>query len=56
MLVDLGSQVSVIKESDAKRLGLMWGSVDGPYLRSLGNVPHLPLGRTTANIEVRSRA
>lgn len=51
--VDLGSEATLLRESEALRLGLSWESVNGPYLRGLGNVPYLPLGRTMVNVEVQ---
>lgn len=51
--LDLGSEATLIRNSNASRLGLNWERVDSPYLRGLGNVPYLPLGRTLVNIEVQ---
>ncbi|CAH0718551.1 unnamed protein product, partial [Brenthis ino] len=51
--VDLGSEVTLIRESDAKAIKLTWTSVNSPYLRGLGNIPYLPLGRTFADIELQ---
>lgn len=52
-LVDLGSEATVIRESDAKMIGLQWKNVDGPFLRGLGNIPYLPRGSTRVDIEVQ---
>uniref|UniRef100_A0A2A4K619 CCHC-type domain-containing protein n=2 Tax=Heliothis virescens TaxID=7102 RepID=A0A2A4K619_HELVI len=51
--LDLGSEATLVRENEAKRLGLSWTSVDGPFLRGLGNVPYLPLGRTLVDIDVQ---
>ncbi|XP_041988588.1 uncharacterized protein LOC121739984 isoform X1 [Aricia agestis] len=51
--VDLGSEVTLIRESDAIELGLKWEPINGPRLRGLGNIPYLPLGRTTTNIKIQ---
>ncbi|PZC78253.1 hypothetical protein B5X24_HaOG202325 [Helicoverpa armigera] len=52
-LVDLGSEATVIRESDAKKIGLQWKNVDGPFLRGLGNIPYLPKGSSRVDIEVQ---
>lgn len=51
--VDLGSEVTLIRESDAVSLGLKWKPINGPRLRGLGNIPYLPLGHTTTNVEIQ---
>ncbi|XP_028173660.1 uncharacterized protein LOC114362443 [Ostrinia furnacalis] len=52
-LVDLGSEATLLRQSDALRLKLTWEPVDGPYLRGLGNIPYLPEGRTFATVTVQ---
>lgn len=51
--VDLGSQVTLVREQDAHKLELKWESVDSPLLRGLGNIPYLPKGRAFVSIEVQ---
>ncbi|CAH2097483.1 unnamed protein product [Euphydryas editha] len=51
--LDLGSEATLIREKDALEIGLEWEKVDGPYLRGLGNIPYLPLGRTFVSIGVQ---
>lgn len=52
-IVDLGSEATLVRSSDAVKLGLKWEPVDGPFLRGLGNVPYLPKGETYATVEVQ---
>lgn len=52
-LVDLGSEATVIRESDAVKLNLSWQKVTGPLLRGFGNVPYLPLGRAYVDVDVQ---
>lgn len=52
-LIDLGSEATLLRKSDALQLGLKWQTVDGPYLRGLGNIPYLPEGKTTATVGVQ---
>ncbi|XP_048487154.1 uncharacterized protein LOC119694200 [Plutella xylostella] len=51
--VDLGSEGTLIRVSDAKRLNLEWKPVGGPLLRGIGNVPYCPLGVIFATVEVQ---
>ncbi|CAK1597525.1 unnamed protein product [Parnassius mnemosyne] len=51
--LDLGSEATLIRKTNAVSLGLKWEGVNSPYLRGLGNVPYLPLGCTLANITVQ---
>lgn len=50
--VDLGSQATLIRKTDAHKIGLRWDSVEGPMLRGLGNIPYLPIGKALVTIEV----
>lgn len=52
-LVDLGSEATLLRQSDALQLNLNWQPVDGPFLRGLGNIPYLPEGRTFATVTVQ---
>lgn len=52
--VDLGSEATLIRKSDAEALGLRWSVVEGPWLRGLGNVPYIPLGKNQVLIEVQN--
>ncbi|CAG9137643.1 unnamed protein product [Plutella xylostella] len=51
--VDLGSEATLIRKSNAQALGLHWDTVSGPLLRGLGNIPYLPLGKLRVDIEVQ---
>lgn len=51
--VDLGSEATLIRKSDATNLGLSWSVTDGPLLRGLGNVPFVPLGKVQVSINVQ---
>lgn len=52
-LIDLGSETTLIRQSDALRLGLQWVNVAGPFLRGLGNIPYLPIGLAHPTLEVQ---
>lgn len=52
-LIDLGSETTLMRQSDALRLGLKWENVSGPFLRGLGNIPYLPIGLAHPILEVQ---
>ncbi|XP_063624953.1 uncharacterized protein LOC134796705 [Cydia splendana] len=52
-LVDLGSETTLIRKSDAETLGLEWTTVNGTVLKGLGLIPYIPLGHTQAIIDVQ---
>ncbi|XP_028165519.1 uncharacterized protein LOC114356506 [Ostrinia furnacalis] len=51
--VDLGSEATLIRKTDAENLDLHWVAVDGPLLRGLGNIPYVPLGKVQVQIDVQ---
>ncbi|KAF9810128.1 hypothetical protein SFRURICE_011296 [Spodoptera frugiperda] len=51
--VDLGSQVTLIRKTDAHKIGLQWDTVQGPLLRGLGSIPYLPVGKAFVTIEIQ---
>lgn len=51
--VDLGSEATLIRKTTAADMGMSWKDVTGPYLKGLGNIPYLPLGSMSVNIEVQ---
>ncbi|CAB3248007.1 unnamed protein product [Arctia plantaginis] len=53
--VDLGSQCTLMRCSDAQRLGISWETHDRlPVMRGIGNSIVVPLGVTTVNIEIQN--
>lgn len=52
-LLDLGSETTLVRKSDAEKLGLHWVTVEGPYLRGLGNIPYLPRGYAQVTVEAQ---
>lgn len=51
--VDLGSEGTLIRYSDACKLGIKWQTVQTPLLKGLGNVPYQPLGLAYVTIEIQ---
>ncbi|KAF9408385.1 hypothetical protein HW555_011922 [Spodoptera exigua] len=52
--VDLGSQCTLIRCSDARRLGINWSnSLDLPMMRGIGNNVVLPVGLATVTIQIQ---
>lgn len=51
--VDLGSEATLIRKTDAQNLGLQWSTVDSPLLRGLGNIPYVPVGKTLVSIDIQ---
>ncbi|KOB65405.1 Uncharacterized protein OBRU01_17788 [Operophtera brumata] len=51
--VDLGSEATLIRKTDAQNLGLQWSTVESPLLRGLGNIPYVPVGKTLVSIDVQ---
>lgn len=52
-LVDLGSEGTLVRLSEAQRLGLEWKVGEVPLLRGIGNVPYNPLGKANVTIELQ---
>lgn len=52
-LVDLGSECTLIRFSEAMRLMLTWTSEKVPLLKGIGNVPYHPLGRANVTVDVQ---
>ncbi|KOB74422.1 Uncharacterized protein OBRU01_03945 [Operophtera brumata] len=52
-IVDLGSEGTLIRISEAERLQLKWQEVNGPRLKGLGNVTYLPIGMLRTKVEVQ---
>lgn len=52
-LVDLGSEGTLVRLSEAQRLSLNWTVGEVPLLRGIGNVPYKPLGKANVTIEVQ---
>lgn len=52
-IVDLGSEGTLMRLSEAERLKLQWQEVSGPLLKGLGNVSYLPVGLLYATVEVQ---
>lgn len=51
--VDLGSDCTLIRQSDATAIGLIWNTLNLPSLRGLGNIPYQPEGRALVDINVK---
>lgn len=51
--VDLGSQCTLIKYSEAKRLGIKWTMGPLPTMRGIGNNVILALGKAILKIEIQ---
>lgn len=52
-VVDLGSEGTLIRLGEAKRLQLQWQKVSGPLLRGIANASCLPVGLLYATVEVQ---
>lgn len=52
-VLDLGSEGTLIRLSEAKRLQLQWQEASGPMLKGIGNVAYLPVGLLYATVEVQ---
>lgn len=52
--VDLGSQCTLIKYCEAKRLGIKWTMGPLPTMRGIGNNVILPLGKAIVKIEIQN--
>ncbi|CAK1595240.1 unnamed protein product [Parnassius mnemosyne] len=51
--IDLGSDCTLIRLSDAEKLCVKWQAVDSPVLKGLGNTPYRPLGVTYVTIDIQ---
>lgn len=51
--LDLGSECTLIRLTDALKLGLCWKTDHLPLLKGLGNVPYRPIGSTYVDIIVQ---
>lgn len=51
--IDLGSDCTLMRQSDAENLNLKWQAVDSPVLKGLGNVPYRPIGLTHVTLDVQ---
>lgn len=51
--LDLGSECTLIRLSDAIKLKIEWQITEGPILKGLGNVPYLPIGRAIVSIDAQ---
>ncbi|XP_037302792.1 uncharacterized protein LOC119193291 [Manduca sexta] len=52
--VDLGSQCTLLRRSEAERLGIQWSIGRLPTMRGIGNNIVLPLGRATVKVEIQN--
>lgn len=51
--IDLGSECTLIRLTDAISLGIQWKTESLPILRGLGNIPYRPVGRAFVDIDVQ---
>lgn len=51
--LDLGSECTLIRLTDAMRLGITWSTNDLPLLKGLGNIPYQPIGWSKVDIQVQ---
>lgn len=51
--IDLGSDCTLMRVTDANNLNIIWEIVDSPILKGLGNVPYRPLGEALVTIDIQ---
>lgn len=51
--LDLGSECTLIRLTDALNLGIKWKTENLPFLKGLGNVPYQPIGKSLVSMEVK---
>lgn len=51
--IDLGSDCTLIRLSDAVKINVKWDTVDLPVLKGLGNVPYNPIGSAYVTVDIQ---